>query len=433
MSRIEQLEQRLAVDPNSRMFVQLAEEYRKAGLLDDAIGVCEEGLKKHPDYPSAQVALGRALLEAESYDRAGEQFEAVLAKIPDNILANKFLGETYHRLGRYEEAIQKYQVVQTLAPEDTELEERIQAVRDELAGGGPAAAAPPALPAPAGGLASSPPVPTQPMVPPVPSPASHNEPTLEPTLVEAPAAHNEPVLEPTLFEAPAAPNEPTLVDAPAPVAQEEPDELAPIPLVAVDEPMVLEERSYNAAYVPPAVEASDGAGLDDLPPVPLVAEAEAFEVVHSGQAVDQAPREPEPELVESSPPSPPPPVAPDPHPEVPEPTRVEPEPEMFVSPDQVQEAGPETPTMAEIYASQGHFEQAMTVYRNLLARNPQATQYQDRIEELSILAQAAADVPGASLAAAPASPRSELPSESRQKTIGVLEQWLVAIRKSRGA
>jgi tetratricopeptide (TPR) repeat protein len=396
MSRIEQLEQRLAADPNSRMFVQLAEEYRKAGLLDDAIGVCEEGLKKHPDYLSAQVALGRALLEAESYDRAGEQFEAVLARIPDNILANKFLGETCHRLGRYEEAIQKYQVVQTLAPEDTELEERIQAVRDELAGAGAAVAVPPAAPAPARGLASPPPVPTQPMVPSVPSPASHNE--------------------------------PTIVEPPVPAALKEPEVLPPIPLVAVDEPMVLEERSYNVAYVPPIAEASDGAGLDDPFPVPLAAEPEAFEVVHSGPAVDQAPREPE--LVESSPP---PPVAPDVYPEVPESTMVEPELEMFVSPDEVQEAGPETRTMAEIYASQDHFEQAMTVYRKLLACNPQATQYQDRIEELSILAQAAADVPGASLAAAPASPRAELPAESRQETIRVLEQWLTAIRKSRGA
>ena len=419
MSRIEQLEQRLAADPNSRMFVQLAEEYRKAGLLDDAIGVCEEGLKKHPDYPSAQVALGRALLEAESYDRAGEQFEAVLAKIPDNILANKFLGETYHRLGRYEEAIQKYQVAQTLAPEDTELEERIQAVRDEVAGGGPPAAAAPVAPSPAGGLAPPPSVPTQPIVPPAPSPASHNEPTLEPTLVEAPAAHNEPALEPTLVEAPAAPEEPE-----EPVDNNEP---APIPLIAVDEPMVLEERSYNAAYAPPADETSEGAAVDDLPPVPLAAEPETFEVVRSGQALEQPPMPPE--VVA---PSPPPLVAPE-NAEVPEPTMVEPEPEVFVAPDEAQEAGPDTPTMAEIYASQGHFEQAITVYRNLLARNPQATQYQDRIKELSILAQAAAEVPAASPAAAPASSPSEIPGESRQKTIEVLEQWLSAIRKSREA
>ena len=103
MSRIEELEKRLAADPNSRMFVQLAEEYRKQGLFENAIEVCEEGLKKHPQYPSARVALGRALLQADKYDRAAEEFETVLKQVPDNILANKFLGETYHRLGRYED------------------------------------------------------------------------------------------------------------------------------------------------------------------------------------------------------------------------------------------------------------------------------------------------------------------------------------------
>ena len=134
MSRIEELEKRLEADPNSRMFVQLAEEYRKAGLLDNAVEICEEGLKKHPQYPSARVALGRALLESESFSRAAEEFETVLAQVPDNILANKFLGETYHRMGRLDAALQKYQIAQTLAPGDAELEEKIQAARDESAG-----------------------------------------------------------------------------------------------------------------------------------------------------------------------------------------------------------------------------------------------------------------------------------------------------------
>lgn len=432
MSRIEQLEQRLAADPNSRMFVQLAEEYRKAGLLDNAIEVCEEGLKKHPDYPSAQVALGRALLEAESYDRACEQFEAVLAKIPDNILANKFLGETYHRLGRYEDAIKKYEVAHTLAPEDAELDERIRAVRDEMAGGGPQAASPPSPPAAAPqpeAPPSPPPMPPQQAVPPVPPASESVPPTLEP------AAPREE-LEPTLVETPAEPFE--LEESVEPEQPAEPEEPAPIPLVSVDEPMVLEERSYNTSYAPPPQEESseDTPPSEDLPPIPLAADEEPFEVVHSGQAVEPAPPPPaarEADVVEPIPP----PSAAGGEPDAVEPFLAEPEPGGTPSVSQGegrQDAGPETPTMAEIYASQGHFEQAMTVYRNLLAKNPQATQYEARIEELSILAQAAAEVPGAARqqAAAQASPGSRS-DDSNQKTIEVLEQWLSAIRKSRGA
>ncbi len=105
MSRIEELEGRLAKDPQSKVFAQLAEEYRKVGLLEDAINTCREGLRVHPNYFSARVALGRALLETDSLHEAATEFERVLAQVPDNILANKFLGETYHKLGRLAEAI----------------------------------------------------------------------------------------------------------------------------------------------------------------------------------------------------------------------------------------------------------------------------------------------------------------------------------------
>ena len=98
MSRIEELEKRLDADPNSRMFVQLAEEYRKAGLLDNAVEICEEGLKKHPQYPSARVALGRALLESESFSRAAGEFETVLAQVPDNRCQPRYRGSV--RFGR---------------------------------------------------------------------------------------------------------------------------------------------------------------------------------------------------------------------------------------------------------------------------------------------------------------------------------------------
>lgn len=92
--------------------------------------------------------------------------------------------------------------------------------------------------------------------------------------------------------------------------------------------------------------------------------------------------------------------------------------------------GIETPTMAELYASQGHFDKAVTVYRNLLARDPNETQYLERIEELEMLAKASAGAAGA----APAQARGDGLSDSgRDKTIEVLEQWLQGIRRSRRA
>ena len=457
MSRIEELEKRLAADPNSRMFVQLAEEYRKQGLLENAIEICEQGLTKHPQYPSARVALGRALLEAEIFERARDEFEAVLAQVPDNILANKLLGETYHRLGRYDEAIQKYQIAQTLAPEDAELEGKIEAVKAEKAEGGPPP--PRAAPAPAGPTASA---------PPAPAPVATGDAPLEATLVDAPAAAPEvsqaPPPVPAKPDMPPAPSPPAMPEAAAATeapasAEEEPlpapdesAELAPIPLVDVDGPMVLESPAESYARVgEPAADATP----DE--PVPVVSPTEPPPMEPA--PMEPAPTEPppmEPAPMESPPMEPaafePPPLespeavpvpVPVPVP-VEEPLPVEPLPvePLPVEPVAAREhaAEPphssddiETPTMAELYASQGHFDKAVLVYRNLLTRDPNETQYLERIEELEMLANATADSNKAAPAATGEARGDGLSVSKRQQTIEVLERWLEDIRRSRGA
>ena len=53
----------------ARIFAPLAEAYRKAGLVDEAIEVAREGLRIHPNFVGGRVALGRALFDdAEALD-----------------------------------------------------------------------------------------------------------------------------------------------------------------------------------------------------------------------------------------------------------------------------------------------------------------------------------------------------------------------------
>ena len=73
--QLNQLRQRWERDPKSRAFLQLAEEYRRAGRLGDAIHVLRAGLKEHPNYLSAQVALGRCLVETDDARAAIEILE----------------------------------------------------------------------------------------------------------------------------------------------------------------------------------------------------------------------------------------------------------------------------------------------------------------------------------------------------------------------
>src|ERR1051325_3158504 len=95
--RIGELRRRFEKDPSSIAFAQLAEEYRRSGDLDQAVKICREGLARHPGYLSAQVTLGRALMELEQYSEARKELEAVLQAAPDNLTAIRALEEINQR------------------------------------------------------------------------------------------------------------------------------------------------------------------------------------------------------------------------------------------------------------------------------------------------------------------------------------------------
>ena len=97
--RIDELRRRVDKDPTSIAFAQLAEEYRRVGEFEQAVKVCREGLARHPGYLSAQVTLGRALMELGHYEEAGKELEAVLRAAPDNLAAIRALADIHQRRG----------------------------------------------------------------------------------------------------------------------------------------------------------------------------------------------------------------------------------------------------------------------------------------------------------------------------------------------
>ena len=78
-------------------------------------------LQKHPTYTSARVTLARSYTGAKRYDEAKAEFEKVIAAVPDNLLANRCLGDLYDEEGRNDEALGRYRVVQMLNPGDEEV------------------------------------------------------------------------------------------------------------------------------------------------------------------------------------------------------------------------------------------------------------------------------------------------------------------------
>ncbi|MEP6801432.1 MAG: tetratricopeptide repeat protein [Acidobacteriota bacterium] len=129
-ARIRDLKRRLELDPSSRLFVTLAEEYRKSGLLAEALSALQKGLLAHPHYLSAQVALGRAYLEAGQITEAIATFNKVLSNDPGNLVSAKSLADIYLSRGEGVEAIKKYKLYRALSGDRTvdEIVERLQAV-----------------------------------------------------------------------------------------------------------------------------------------------------------------------------------------------------------------------------------------------------------------------------------------------------------------
>ena len=107
-------------DPKSPDFLVLVNRYRRAGLYEEALEVCREGLKHRPDYLSARVALGMILIESGSADEAQTELEAVLEAAPANLLSRRALANLYRVSGNPDKARKEFEEVLWLAPGDTE-------------------------------------------------------------------------------------------------------------------------------------------------------------------------------------------------------------------------------------------------------------------------------------------------------------------------
>jgi tetratricopeptide (TPR) repeat protein len=124
-SRIDDLKRRVEDDPASIAFAQLGEEYRRQGLLLEAIDVCRRGLSVHPSYISARLTLARALLQHGDLDGAAAELQIVLAAAPNNLAARRALGELHRKRGDDAAALSIFESALTIAPNDPEIERSI--------------------------------------------------------------------------------------------------------------------------------------------------------------------------------------------------------------------------------------------------------------------------------------------------------------------
>jgi len=147
---VEQLQAKLASDPHSTFFAQLADAYRMGGKFEEAIRVCKEGLRRRPKYAGAYIVLGRAHHESGDLVAAREAYQRVTQLASDNVLAYGFLGQIAEARNEIPQALDAYRMALTLYPFDKQIRAavaRLQArVGDETQSASLAVAEAPAAP-----------------------------------------------------------------------------------------------------------------------------------------------------------------------------------------------------------------------------------------------------------------------------------------------
>src|SRR6266851_5981998 len=113
-------EERLARDPASLAFAQLADLYRKAGRTRDAIALCRDGLARYPHYTTARLILAKASLAEGDLDGALAELSAILDVSPQDVQAHRLAAEIHRRCARLDQAVTHLETATRLDPGDRE-------------------------------------------------------------------------------------------------------------------------------------------------------------------------------------------------------------------------------------------------------------------------------------------------------------------------
>jgi len=131
---IRRQEERLARDPSSLAFAQLADLYRKAGRPADAIATCRAGLQRYPHYTTARLILAKTLLAENDPAAALAEIETILQVSPKDVQCHRLAAEAHRRLGRLDAAVRSLEAAVALDPGDRESRALLSLLRADAGG-----------------------------------------------------------------------------------------------------------------------------------------------------------------------------------------------------------------------------------------------------------------------------------------------------------
>lgn len=115
---IQFLENHLKNNPDSILFARLADVYLQTDNVDEAIKLCEEGIKKHPYYATGHFVLGKCYMANKLYEQAEKEFKRVLLFDPKFLAAHKYYGDLMREIGWQNTCEMSYRKILQIDPLD---------------------------------------------------------------------------------------------------------------------------------------------------------------------------------------------------------------------------------------------------------------------------------------------------------------------------
>lgn len=126
---VKYLEGKLSKNENSILFARLADAYLQMDRIDDAIELCEKGMRKHPYYVTGHYVLGKCYIKKKLFDQAEKELKRVLLFDPKYIAAHRDYGDLMAQIGWHNTGEMSYKEILRIDPFNEAARKRLEELR----------------------------------------------------------------------------------------------------------------------------------------------------------------------------------------------------------------------------------------------------------------------------------------------------------------
>jgi len=122
---------KLEENEDSILFARLADAYLQMDRVDEAIEVCEKGIRKHPYYVTGHYVLGKCYLKKKLFDQAEKELKRVLLFDEKYIAAHRDYGELMAQIGWSNTCEMSYQEIIRIDPFNEKAQQRLLELKNQ--------------------------------------------------------------------------------------------------------------------------------------------------------------------------------------------------------------------------------------------------------------------------------------------------------------